>query len=61
MMVRVRVRGSPYQSVRPGAIGEVVERKYIGTTYEVLKVCFPGGILWTLRPDELERLDGEAL
>ena len=61
MMVRVRVRGSPYAAVKLGAVGEVVERRYVGTTYEILKVRFPRGIIWSLHPDEIEGLNGELI
>ena len=57
MRVQVCVRASPYTAVARGAIGEVVERKRIGTVYEQLKVRFPGGIIGSFYPDELEVLD----
>ena len=61
MMVRVKVKGSPYRAVKRGVVGEVVERKYVGTTYEILKVRLPGGAEWAFHPDELEALDGAAV
>jgi hypothetical protein len=57
MLVRVVVKGSPYNAVKPGTIGEVVGRKFLSLPHEVLKVRFKDGTLWTLYPDEVEVLD----
>ena len=61
MMVKVRVRGSPYMVVKRGAIGEVVERKFLNTVHEILKVRFKGGVVWSFHPDEIEVLDNEEV
>jgi hypothetical protein len=61
MMVRVRVKGSPYRAVKRGAIGRVVERKFLGTPSEILKVRFQDDTIWSFYPDELEVLDDEEV
>lgn len=61
MIVRVKVRGSPYHNVKRGAIGVVLGRKFLNTPHEILKVRFKGGKVWSFHPDELEVLDGEEL
>jgi hypothetical protein len=61
MMVRVRVRASPYIAVKRGSVGEVLEVKFRSTVYEIWKVRFKGAGVWSLRPDELEALNGEAV
>lgn len=59
MMVRVRVKGSPYKAVRVGVLGEVLSRKRIGTAYELLTVRFKDGSVWSFYPDEVELLEEE--
>ncbi len=61
MLVRIRVRGSPYRALWFGRTGELMSRERMGTTTEILKVRLDDGTVWSLRPDELERLDGEAV
>ncbi len=48
-------------AVKRGAIGEVVERKFLNTPYEILKVQFKGGVVWSFHPDEIEVLDNEEV
>ena len=48
-------------AVKRGAIGEVVERKFLNTIYEILKVRFKGGVVWSFHPDEIEVLDNEEV
>ncbi len=57
----MKVRGSPYRAVKPGRTGVVLERKFLSTPYELLKVEFGDGTLWSFHPDELEVLDNEEV
>ena len=61
MMVRVKVRASPYYAVKRGSVGKVVGRKFLNTVYEILKVEFKGGVVWSFHPDELTVLDNEEV
>lgn len=54
MMVQVVVRASPYHAVKRGAVGEVVSVKFRDTIYELWKVRFPTGVVWSFYPDELK-------
>lgn len=60
MMIRVRVKASPYYAAKPGAIGEAVGVKFLNTVHEVWTVKIDGEAL-TFRPDEIEQLDGTAV
>ena len=65
-IIRVRVKGSPYAAVKEGAVGEIIERKFVNSPHEVLKVRLKGGAIWTFFPDEvtetgLERIDGRKM
>ncbi len=61
MRVKIRVRGSPYKAVKVGRKGTVISRNRIGTQTEQVKVQFDDGTTWGFYPDELEKLNGEAL
>ena len=61
MRVKIRVRGSPYKAVQVGRRGTVISRKRIGTQTEQVRVLFDDGTTWGFYPDELERLNGDAL
>jgi hypothetical protein len=39
----------------------VVEVKFRSTVYEIWKVRFKGAGVWSLRPDEVEKLDGQPV
>lgn len=60
-MVKIRVRGSPYQAVVYGRRGKVVDRQRMGTLHEQITVLFDDGRHWNFYPDELERINGDAL
>ena len=53
MNVKVCVRGSPYHAVKRGEAGVIIGRKFINTTYEIIKVQFECGKVWSFHPDEL--------
>lgn len=53
--MQVMVVRSPYRSVKRGAIGKVLNRKFRGP-YEVWLVLFQKGESWLFRPYELKVL-----
>ena len=60
-MVRVIVKGSPYYAVKVGRVGTVIGHTRISTIYELVKVQFKDGAVWSFWPDELERLNGDPI
>jgi len=61
MLVRFRVKASPYRSLKNGTTGEVVGVKFIGTPHEVWRIRLDNGTIWTFYPDELETLNGDPV
>jgi hypothetical protein len=57
MMVKVKVRASPYRGAQRGAVGEVVSVKFRNTAHELWKIRFKNGAIWSFYFDELEVLD----
>jgi hypothetical protein len=58
MMVRYRVVKSPYYAVRKGAIGALLEKRYVGAATEAWWLDFgPKVGKWWFRPRDLERVE----
>lgn len=63
--MQVRVKNSPYYSVKKGAVGKVIGRKFQRCAeqpchhqrcgqYEVWRVFFHGGATWSFRPPRMK-------
>ena len=57
--MRVRVKQSPYRSVKVGARGTVIQKKYVETIYEAWRVKVDNtGESRLFHKEELEVIDG---
>lgn len=44
-------------ALKRGSVGEVMEVKFRDTVYEIWKVKFPSGVVWSFHTDELEEVE----